>query len=183
MFILYGLLVGIVTGLVSGGRLAGLARLELRWVPLAIVGLLVQLALFSAFMTERVAGMGPPLYIGSTLLVLAAVLRNVCVRGMPLLAIGAITNLAAIVANGGFMPTTAEAIAASGHSVASGYSNSAFLEHPRLGFLTDVFALPPWLPMANVFSIGDVLIAMGVAWIIVSAMRAACPPAVTDPSA
>ena len=104
------------------------------------------------------------------------------IPGMPLLAIGAISNLAVIVANGGFMPTTAQALAATGHPVIVGYSNSAILEHPRLGFLTDVFALPAWLPMANVFSIGDLLIGTGVAWIIVVAMRSGPPVTVRPPA-
>jgi hypothetical protein len=37
--------------------------------------------------------------------------------------------------------------------------------------LTDVFAMPAWLPFANVFSVGDILIAAGVATTIVLAMR------------
>ncbi len=36
-------------------------------------------------------------------------------------------------------------------------------EAPALWILTDIFALPPPMPFANVFSIGDVLIAIGVA--------------------
>lgn len=171
MFILYGLLVGIAAGVLLGGRLAGLGRLDLRWVPLAIAGLCLQLVLFSAPVTERIGDLGPPLYVGSTVLVLATVLRNGRIAGMPVLAAGAVSNLVAIVANGGLMPTTAQALAATGHPVVSGYSNSAFLEDPRLGFLTDIFALPSWLPMANVFSVGDVLIGAGVASVIVLAMR------------
>ena len=44
---------------------------------------------------------------------------------------------------------------------------------PMLAPLTDIFALPTWLPFANVFSIGDVLIGIGVVWAIVVAMRSA----------
>ena len=43
---------------------------------------------------------------------------------------------------------------------------------PRCGPLTDIFALPAWLPLANVFSIGDVLIGVGIAATIALAMRA-----------
>ena len=35
--------------------------------------------------------------------------------------------------------------------------------HPALQPLTDIFAVPAWVPLANVFSVGDVLIAVGVA--------------------
>jgi hypothetical protein len=42
---------------------------------------------------------------------------------------------------------------------------------PALRPLTDLFALPAAFPLANVFSVGDVLIGIGVAAVIVFAMR------------
>ena len=60
------------------------------------------------------------------------------------------------------------------------HANSVVLADPALRPLTDIFALPAWLPMANVFSIGDVLIAVGIVWTIAATMRR--PPA-TEASA
>jgi hypothetical protein len=63
-----------------------------------------------------------------------------------------------------------------------GYSNSAPRDIVALGPLTDVFTMPAWVPMANVFSVGDVLIAGGVAIAVVAAMHGrgvlVSPPAV-----
>jgi hypothetical protein len=42
---------------------------------------------------------------------------------------------------------------------------------PALRPLTDVFAIPSAVPLANVFSIGDVLIGLGLATAIALAMR------------
>ena len=50
---------------------------------------------------------------------------------------------------------------------------SAIVDDPALAPLTDVFALPSAVPFANVFSVGDVLIAIGVVIVIVAAMRSA----------
>jgi hypothetical protein len=83
-----------------------------------------------------------------------------------------VSNLAAIIANGGWMPASPEALAALGMSPKAGYSNSSVVADPALPWLTDIFALPPWMPMANVFSIGDVLIGLGVIVVITVAMRA-----------
>ena len=44
-----------------------------------------------------------------------------------------------------------------------------------LGPLTDIFTMPAWVPMANVFSVGDVLIGVGVAIAIVAAMHGRGP--------
>ena len=171
MFILYAVVIGIVAGLVLGGRLSGLATFEFRWPWLAIGGFAVQLLLFSDPVDEVVGSAGPPIYVASTAAVLVAVLRNVRIPGLALVALGAASNLLAIVANGGFMPASAEAYAALGQAPEGGYTNSAIVASPAFGPLTDVYALPAWMPLANVFSVGDVLIGAGVVIVLVSAMR------------
>jgi hypothetical protein len=60
------------------------------------------------------------------------------------------------------MPASAAALRASGQmTTTGGFVNSGLLAHPRLLFLGDVFAIPQWVPLNNVFSIGDVCIALG----------------------
>lgn len=171
MFVLYAVVAGLLLGLILGGRLSGLARLEFEWAPLIALGMAIQIALFSDAIASNIGNAGPPIYIGSSLLVLAAVCRNWSIPGLPIVALGAVSNLAAIIANGGYMPASAEALAAQGREAPSVYSNSAYLAQPALAPLTDIFAMPTWMPLANVFSVGDVLIAIGIAAAIVVAMR------------
>ena len=120
----------------------------------------------------RVGDAGPVLYVVSTLMVGVAVVRNLRIPGIPLIVIGAVSNMAAILANGGFMPAAPGALASLGKSVPVVYSNSAVVAQPALELLTDRMALPRWLPLANVFSVGDVLIGIGVLVLIVVTMRA-----------
>jgi hypothetical protein len=179
MFILYAIPIGILIGYLLGGRLDRLSEMPFRWGWLAIGGLLVQVVLFSGALDDALGdGVGAAIYVGSTAAVLVAVLRNVRLPGMALVALGAACNLAAIVANGGVMPTTAAAMAAAGLDPTDGFSNSAIIADPALAPLTDIFALPPWLPAANVFSIGDVLLGIGVAVVIIGGMRRTATPAV-----
>jgi len=173
VFILYAVLIGLVLGFVLGGRLSGLATVDFHWPWLAIGGFLVQIVLFAEPLSSIVGDLGPPLYVASTGAVLIAVIRNVRIPGMALVAVGAAANLAAIVANGGFMPASEAALAALGGGLNPGYTNSSIVANPALEPLTDAYSLPAWLPFANVFSVGDVLIAIGVAIVIVSAMRSA----------
>jgi hypothetical protein len=177
MFLLYAIVVGIVLGFVLGGRLSGLATLDFRWAPLAILGLAIQLVLFSAPVSDRVGDLGPVIYVGSTGLVLLVVVRNLRIAGMPLVALGAASNLIAIVANGGYMPASPDAAGAAGRVEATTYSNSAVMDGAVLVPLTDILALPSWMPFHNVFSIGDVLIGVGVTVAIVVAMRRGAPTA------
>jgi hypothetical protein len=179
MFILYALVIGLVIGLVVGGRPAGLAQLQFRWPWVMLGGLFVQIALFSEFVTARIGDAGPPIYVASVLL---AVVANRRITGMPVVALGAACNFAAIVANGGFMPASLAALQAHGKGASTVYSNSVVSPDPALAPLTDIFALPNWLPFANVFSVGDVLIGVGVAIVIAAAMRRLPPQPGTGPA-
>jgi hypothetical protein len=176
MFLLYAVALGLLLGFAVRGRPSGLASLDFRWAPLAIAGFLVQIALFAEPISDRVGDLGPVIYVASTATVLIAVLRNTRIAGLPLVALGAASNLLAIVANGGYMPANPAAAAAAGRHVASTYSNSAIVDTAVLAPLTDIFALPRWLPFSNVFSIGDVLIAIGIATAIVVSMRSGRSP-------
>ena len=132
--------------------------------------MLVQLVLFTSPVSDRVGDLGPVLYVGSTALVFAAVVRNYSLAGLPLVIVGAASNLTAIVTNGGYMPASPGAIASIGHASTTTYSNSAVIAHPVLEPLTDIFALPAWIPMTNVFSIGDVFISAGVGVVVALVM-------------
>ncbi len=171
MFILYALIAGIVVGVATGGRVAALAEIRFRWAPLILVGFLAQIVLFSDVVAERVGDAGPILYMASTLVVVAAVLRNLDLPGLPLIVLGAACNMAAIISNGGYMPTTEAAAATFGREAPSAYSNSAIVASPALELLVDRIPLPRWLPFANIISIGDVLLAIGVFVLLVAVMR------------
>ena len=171
MFILYAVVVGLAIGLAAGGRIGSIGDIRFRWAPLVLLGFGAQVLLFSDAVAERVGDLGPVLYVASTLLVVVAVVRNHVVPGMPLVALGAACNLAAIVANGGFMPASPAAMAALSKAPPTIYSNSAVVAQPALAPLTDIFALPTWLPFHNIFSLGDVILGVGVAMVIAIAMR------------
>ena len=52
-------------------------------------------------------------------------------------------------------------MAGAGLNLEPGFQNSTALAEPRLAFLGDVFHLPASWPLSNVFSVGDVPIALG----------------------
>jgi hypothetical protein len=165
MLLLYAIPIGMLLGFLAGGRLTPLGAIHIRLWPLALGGLVFQVLLFSSPLAAVVGQAGPALYVGSTLVVLVALLANLRQPGFWLILVGALCNLAAIVANGGQMPATAEAFAALtgvGAVPTEHFSNSVVVSaHAPLLFLGDIFVLPRPFPFANVFSIGDVLIAVG----------------------
>lgn len=181
MFILYAIPFGLVAGILLRGRIEGLASVPFRWGGLAIAGLAVQLAIFGP-LSDRIGSLGQLLYVASTAAVLAAVLRNIRIAGMALVAAGAACNLVAILANGGRMPADPGALATAGLAPDGGFSNSVVAADPALRPLTDVFALPAGVPLANVFSVGDVLIGVGIAVVIAALMRGQQAPLRPDNS-
>lgn len=182
MFVLYAILAGLLIGWLSGGSIARLADLKIHWRPLIMGGLLFQVVLFSGPVAERIGDLGPWLYIASTAAVLVAVVRNWRIVGLPILAVGAASNAVAIMANGGFMPASVAALASLGKVFPATYSNSSLVAHPALELLTDIFAMPHPMPFANVFSIGDVFISVGVGIVIAVAMCAPLLRAVDLPA-
>lgn len=176
MFILYAVVVGLAVGLVSGGSAARLGRLHFRWGLLIALGMVLQLSLFSTPIGERLGlDAAKALYVTSNLMVLAAVAVNRSIPGLVLVLVGGLSNVIAIVANGGSMPVSEGALQAMQRLPQGGYSNSVLIEHARLVPLTDIFAMPTWIPAANVFSVGDVLIGLGAAIAVVAAMHGRGP--------
>jgi hypothetical protein len=176
MLLLYAVIAGLLLGLARGGSMSALGRVQIRWWPVALAGLLFQLLLFSPPVAEVVGDTGPALYVASTALVLVALVPNLRQPGFALIALGALLNFLVIVANGGQMPASPAAFAGLNGiaAVPVEYFSNSLLSGPHTAFplLGDVFYLPRPLPFANVFSLGDVLIGLGGALFIIRSMGA-----------
>jgi hypothetical protein len=182
VLLLYFVLGGLIIGTALGGRPSELSTVRFRWWPVALGGLGFQVLLFSEPLASWVGPAGPALYVVSTLVVLAALLADRALPGFRLIALGATLNLAAILANGGLMPASAEAFEAlTGRAAVPSetFSNSTLAApEAALAVLGDNFVLPRPFPFANVFSIGDVVIGVGAAFFVVRVMvggRSALP--------
>jgi hypothetical protein len=153
------------------GDLRSVAAMRFRLAGLLAVALFIQVLVVTVFP-------GPAslprltLFLGSYTLGLAFLYLNRRLSGLWLIAVGAFLNLLAIMANSGVMPATPGALATADIRPSSEvFANSANVANPHLWFLGDVFATPSSWPLANVFSVGDVLIAMGAGWAILAASR------------
>ena len=181
MFLLLAVLCGLIVGWARGGSLSKLASLSLRCSWLIPIALLLQVVVFSS-QFEHLGWsnwLRPPLYVFSILLLLLAAGLNLSLGGMRILGLGLLLNFLVIAANGGYMPVSpdnldraglshqAELLRARGH-----FSNSTLLtDQTRLPFLADIFFIPPPLPFHNVFSPGDVFIAIGGFLLAMRAMQ------------
>ena len=90
VLLLYSIVAGLLIGRLLGGRARHLEDVRFTWWPLALAGLAVQLVLFAGPVAERVGAEGPVIYVVSTLAVMAALLRNLALPGLAIVALGAL---------------------------------------------------------------------------------------------
>jgi hypothetical protein len=159
-------------GLLLGGKPSNLARLPLRKTWMIFLALGIQVVAFPApsmpwsigDLTARV------LWLISYALLISAAVPNRRITGVPVMALGLALNLAAILSNRGHMPVLPSALRAEGKAYAVHY-NSIAAAKPHLAWLVDRWAVPGWMPMGNVFSVGDIVIALGAAIVVLAAMQ------------
>lgn len=154
-------LAALLTVPLFGGRITALADVHVKAVWLALVGIGMQILIINVI-PDGAGAMHRAVHLASYGVIAAFVIVNLEIPFLWLIALGGVCNFAAIAANDGVMPASRSALAAAGMQEApSDFINSAAVPDAHLQFLGDVFATPSWLPVQNVYSIGDVLIVIG----------------------
>lgn len=173
-------LLSVLIGLVFGGRFSNLASIEVKGLALAVVAVLVQYG--GQYASDagwlELNTLGPFLFLATLLLLLAVIWLNRKNSALLLIGIGIFLNFAVIAANGGKMPVSAEGLmqAGLGHLVPSleaetVLTHQLLTDQTRLAFLSDIFVLPQPYPRPRVFSVGDVILALGTFWFFLGGLK------------
>jgi Family of unknown function (DUF5317) len=153
----------ILTVPLTGRSLAPLAKLSLRRVWLVWLSIALQLVI--TVVPGVPNWVGQPLHLFTFGLSGAFLWSNRHIPGALLVGLGATMNFAAIAANSGTMPASPWAWRVAGLPTMTGdFENSNVTGHARLWWLGDVFAIPKDWPFANVFSVGDLVIVVAMAY-------------------
>lgn len=160
MLVVASCLLAVVSPLLVLRWPAGLLSHRWRWPLLIWAALALQVVAIEVEMPEAAAA---TLHIATYAVALGFLWINRRAAGVWVVAAGAFSNGLTIALNGGVLPASADAVASAGLDRDLAFANSAVLDHPVLPWLGDVFAWPEPLPLANVFSVGDVIIVVGVA--------------------
>jgi hypothetical protein len=163
----------------TGGSLNRVVSLPFRGVRWLVGGLLLQVLVISVLtsLPHSVAVAG---HIASYAMLGWAVWLNRMLPGVLLIAAGAACNGVTIALNDGTLPASRSALRAAGIPVRDGFTNSGIVGHPHLAWLGDVMVTPSWLPMRNMLSVGDLLLLLGAAVLVMVAAHRK-PAEVTDP--
>jgi MFS family permease len=174
-----GIVLGFVIGVLLGGRVDRLLEVRLRAVGLIFAAVILRYA------TEWAIGNDVPgaeqLRLPLFALAFAALAVALWVNrdrpGLLVAAAGVTANLIAIIANGGSMPVWRRSLELAGfspadlvpafHTLLPETFGGEFLI--RAGFFGDIIPVPVPL-IANVASVGDVLLSLGLTWFVFSTM-------------
>ena len=158
MFTLFG--IALVPAFGGRFRRLGGLRVHGTWVIGAAFG--AQLVLLAA-LRNAPAWETDTIHIATYIVGGGFVWRNRHLTGLPVAALGGISNFVAITANGGVMPASPTALRLAGKVLdPTRFTNSGPMADARLQVLGDVIPMPWPHSLANVFSIGDVLLITGV---------------------
>jgi Family of unknown function (DUF5317) len=171
----------IIVALLRGGSLRNLAAVQLRWLPLVIMGFALQLLIFTPFARSPLVAFATlPIYVLSLALLAIWVAANWRIPGMALIAIGLALNIAVIAANGGHMPVLPAGARLAGQYEALAADDPRTSKHMlmerdqvRLWLLSDIIVIPRGVPGASVLSIGDLALTAGIAILCYSTIRRA----------
>lgn len=144
----------------TGGDLRRLGTVKVRLAPFAATALAAQIIITEVW-TSGSHSLHGALQLASYVLGGIFTAANISIPGIATMALGGALNLTAIAANAGVMPASRWAVARSGLTVGREFSNSTPMAHPHLLWLGDVIPVPAG-PLANVLSVGDLLIFTGL---------------------
>ncbi|TML25327.1 MAG: MFS transporter [Actinobacteria bacterium] len=175
MFLLPSILLGLVFAVVLGGRPSRILDVPFRRPSLVVAALLLQVVLYSRLGAHWPDATHSTVHLASYVLLIVFAAANVRLRTFAPVLLGMVLNTVAIAANEGYMPVSPEAAHAAGIDSFAHSNVSQSANHLR--FLGDIFALPDRFPLGNVFSVGDILIGLGMAaFIVAAAMRDGSEP-------
>lgn len=154
------LLAGIAVGLGTGGSWRRLAEIRIRWWPLLVAAFVLRLVAATPVSVD----VARVLYVGSLWILVAVSVRNLLLVGAPLIAAGIAANALIITLSGGVMPVSTDALALAGGREPDVVFHRLTPSPSPLGDILPV-------PLLGVYSLGDVLLAVGVFILLVRTMR------------
>lgn len=165
---LVALLVGVVAATIAvirGGSLKSLAETRFHWVPLLYAALIVQIA-FEFWSPSWMHGtFAFALLMATTAGIAAFLFANRSLPGLAIAGAGLALNLLVIGVNGA-MPVSAAAARDAGVKANLddiGFKHEKMGPDTRLRFLGDVIPIPN---SQQVFSVGDIVLAIGIGWLV-----------------
>jgi hypothetical protein len=167
MLLLVALVIGLLAGLATGGKLGNVGNLNIRWPWLVVAALIVR----EAAVLSPLSGVDGVQYVyvvALAALVAWTAFHATRLRGAWIVSMGAGLNLLVVIANAARMPVAPEL---AGRLLDRGHIGQYVVmgSGTNLGWLGDWIGVPG--PLGGAYSPGDVVIAIGIAAVAFFATR------------
>ena len=181
MIMLWSVIIGLLIGYLRGGKIENLAQIEFNYSWLIVAAILIQIIIL-----PLLPGMGPLIgsgqsifHIISYILIGIFIVFNWRVFQVLIIGAGAFLNGIVISLNGGYMPASPNMLQRAGKGEIARvlretgqHSNVVKMGKDTIcNFLGDLLYLPHWLPFSSAFSIGDLIISIGIILLISDYMQ------------
>lgn len=166
--------IGLIVGIVRNGRVRNLLEIEMKGVSLVVAAIILQMlpSVLSPFINAESWLTFLP--FAGYLVMMAAVIMNRKHKGFKIVFLGALFNMGVMLFSGFKMPVTENALLKAGlgsllETIQDGSVINYVLVTSNDGvryFLGKLIALPPVYPLTRLFSVGDLIIGIGLAYFI-----------------
>ena len=180
------ILIALLVGWLSGGKFWRLADAHIRQGWLILIPIVLYVADWAIRLKMGATSfewLFPASFVVNRLALLALVALNLRIPGANVILIGMALNFIAIVSNGGVMPVRPDAIGAVygpeylAYTKTAPHIQSAIMTATcEVSFLCDIIAArQPFVVMPAVYSVGDIVMSVGIFIAIISLMRTPLP--------
>ncbi len=173
MILLIIVLVSFIISVIINRGIKGIENKEVSGFYFVLIGFIIQIVIFNEkFASSPYEKYTPILYIVSLFIILIFMLLNFTrYMGIKIMTVGFISNITVITANKGFMPQNLDLLTKSGQiekvkmlKTYNHFYNAILMsKHTRFNFLGDRIMLSLFGKFKTVYSIGDIIIMIGVA--------------------
>ncbi|MGB9813002.1 MAG: DUF5317 domain-containing protein [Thermovenabulum sp.] len=169
------MIISVIIGLLRKGSFSNLAKLPLKNLHLIFLSFMIRYIPFFLKGSLHIFAVKYNIFfvLVSYGLLMYAITSNFHLSPMKPAFFGVLLNALVIVANGGKMPVSIKALETAGLNYLKPLLfSSDYLYHTvmdastKLGFLGDIIPLPPPYPRPRVVSIGDIILGIGIFWLI-----------------
>ncbi len=171
--------IGIIISLLRGGRFTNLSKSEMRGVLILVIGLILQLLPFFLHAVPFIKQNAAIFSFAGLLFALVFVLFNIKIRGMLLVLIGTLLNAVVLLFHNFKMPiqlnnATSAGFAQMKLNITTGAISNYMLMSDSTHitrYLGKLWTMPEYYPFSKFFGVPDILIAIGIIWLLQSALE------------
>ncbi len=171
------IILGILIGILRGGRVGYLSKLNLRQLNLFILAVIIQLVPFFLGGIDIIATYSCQIYFVGYIILFVFLIFNISKKGFKLMALGSAMNILVLALNDFKMPIYVNSITSKVSKMKLAIKTGDLVNYVQLesldkytDYLGKIINMPDFYPGVAVISIADIIVAIGIIILIQDAM-------------